>query len=399
MKGLTRTAMFLARRLQWRAEGRQRTSPSVGIAVSGVALAIIVMSVSVAVVLGFKREVKAKLMDIDDSITIAAYDPDGSQRPMRPAEVLELIAPLPDNALTAAHLQTAAILKTADDFVALGLQSSDSRVAPDNVNSVALSALTASRLGLEKGDRIPAYFFIDNRLRMRSLRVDSIFSTGVEEHDAATGYCSAELIRRLLKLDEGEASALGIRNLTQEQIEPLATRIHGDLLSAYYSGETTETYGITTIEQTDAVYFTWLDLLDTNVAVILALMAAVAAFTLISSLFIIILERVKTIGLLKSLGADNRLIRRTFMLMAERLVLKGMLIGNVVALALIALQGATRAVPLDPANYYVDHVPVMLSVAALLALNVGALVLSWLVLMLPAIIISRISPASTMRYE
>ena len=150
---------------------------------------------------------------------------------------------------------------------------------------------------------------------------------------------------------------------------------------------------------TDATFFTWLDLLDTNVIVILALMAAVAGFTLISSLFIIILERVQTIGLLKSLGADNRLISRTFILMAERLVLKGLIIGNAVALLLILLQAWTHIIPLDPANYYVDFVPVRISLDSILALNAGALVISWLVLMLPAMIISRISPAATMRYE
>ncbi|MDE5958935.1 MAG: hypothetical protein K2G59_02065, partial [Muribaculaceae bacterium] len=280
----------------------------------------VIMLIRVAGVLGFKKEVKERLMSINDSITITAYAPDGEQSPLNPDEVSELIGgTLPANATLTPHLQTAAIIKTDNDFAAIGLKSSASHVSPDSVNSVALSAITASRLGLGKGERILAYFFIDNRLRVRPLTIDSIYSSGIDEHDSSVGYCSEALIRQLTKLDTDMASSLGISGLAHEQIAPLARQIHNTLLSAYYTGLTTNAYGISTIEQTDAVYFTWLDLLDTNVIVIITLMAAVAAFTLISSLFIIILERVKTIGLLKSLGADNRLIRRTFMLMTERL--------------------------------------------------------------------------------
>ena len=133
--------------------------------------------------------------------------------------------------------------------------------------------------------------------------------------------------------------------------------------------------------------------------VILILMTIVAAVTLISSLFIIILERIKTIGLLKALGASNRQIRRVFMLMAERLVIRGLVWGNLLAVGLITLQYFTHAVKLDPASYYVDHVPVSLTPGWFIGVNIGALAVSWLVLMLPAMTIARISPATTMRYE
>lgn len=399
MKGATRTALFLARRFQWRPEGRKRTSPSVSIAVSGTAIAFVIMMVSVAVVSGFKQEVKARLMGINDSITITAYDVNGEQTPLKQTEILELIGRLPDNATIEPHLQTAAIIKTADDFAAIGLQSSNVYVDPDSIGSISLSAITAKRLGLAKGDKAHTYFFIDNRLRVRPLCIDSVYASGIDEHDSATGYCSEKLIRRLTGLGDDMYTSIGIRGLEPEQATQIAEEIHGALLSAYYTGRTTQVFGISTIEHTDAVYFTWLDLLDTNVVVILALMAAVATFTLISSLFIIILERVKTIGLLKALDADNRLIRRTFMLMTERLVAKGLIIGNAVALLLIYVQNATHILPLDPANYYVDHVPVLFSISAWLMLNGAVLLFSWFILMLPALIIARISPASTMRYE
>ncbi len=398
MKMRGRTALFLATRLRWRTDDNRKKSPSVAIAVCGVALSVMVMMLSVAVVLGFQKEVKTKLMEMDDAITVTAWSADGTQEPIDLAELMSLIE-LPSAATVTEHVSTAAILKTDDDFMAINLDGAERYMSPDSVNAIIVSSIMATRLGLTVGDKIPAYFFIDNRLRTRSLRVDSIYSTGVDEHDAAVAYCSPSLPRRLLGLKPDEASSVGISGLRPEEIEPLAGQIGNKLLHAYYSGSTNRAYGLTTILQTDAVYFTWLDLLDTNVTVILTLMAAVAAFTLISSLFIIILERVKTIGLLKSIGATDGLIRRTFMLMAERLVIKGLIIGNAVALILIAAESMTHAIPLDPASYYVDYVPVKISVSAILMLNCGALLLSWLVLMLPAMIISRISPASTMRYE
>lgn len=392
------TSFFLARRLQWRPEGKKQSSLSVGIAVTGVALSIIVMMVSLAVMSGFKKEVKSRLMSVGDAITITATDDNGEPAVIS-LDSLKALISLPNGAEISPRIASAAILKTDDDFVALDLRANDRMVPADSTGSIVLSATTASRLGLDAGDKIPVYFFIDNNLRVRNLRVDSIFSTGIDEHDSQVGYCSQSLLRRLLRLSSDEASTFGITDISESEIDDVAQDIHGSLLMAYYTGRTLSGFRISTILQTDASYFTWLDLLDTNVVVILSLMAAVAAFTLISSLFIIILERVKTIGLLKALGAGNPMIRHTFMIMAERLVVRGMLIGNLIALGLIAVQYFTRIIPLDSANYYVSFVPVNISLWAVVALNVGVIVVSWVVLMLPAMIISRISPASTMRYE
>lgn len=392
------TSFFLARRLQLRPEGKKQSSLSVGIAVTGVALSIIVMMVSLAVMSGFKKEVKSRLMSVGDAITITAIDAYGEPSAFS-LDSLKALISLPTGAEISPRIASAAILKTDDDFVALDLRASDRMVPADSSGSMALSATTASRLGLDTGDKIPVYFFIDNKLRVRNLRLDSIFSSGIDEHDSQVGYCSQTLLRRLLKLSPDEAPTFGITGLDESEIEPVANDIVNALLTAYYTGRTLSAFRISTILQTDASYFTWLDLLDTNVVVILTLMAAVAAFTLISSLFIIILERVKTIGLLKALGAGNPMIRHTFMIMAERLVVKGMLIGNLIALGLIAIQHFTRIIPLDPANYYVSFVPVSLTAGAVVALNIGVMAVSWVVLMLPAMVISRISPASTMRYE
>lgn len=388
MRGVELT---LARRLAWKAEGERKVSPAVGIAVAGVALAVVVMILSVSIMFGFKEEVTRRIIDLDDAITIAGYD-----STFVPAEVLSVID-LPADAEVVLHASVPAILKTADDFMGLELRRNDSLSPADSV--VIISTSTAAKLRLSPGDRVAAYFFINDRLRVRMLTVGETYSTGFSEHDDAVGYCAASLPAELGGYPADRVESIGVRNIPADRIAPLASEIYSRLLTAYYSGQIENSFTISTVLQTDANFFSWLSLLDTNVIVIIALMGLVAAFTLVSSLFIIILERVRTIGLLKSLGATNPQIRNIFIMMAERLVLRGLLIGNATGISLILLQNATHAVPLDPTNYYVDFVPVSLSWLSLLWLNAGALAVSWLVLLLPAMIIARISPATTMRYE
>ncbi len=389
--------LSLARRLAWKQTGSRRVTPAVGVAIAGVALSILVMLLSVAVMTGFKQEVRRSVLNIDDAVTVTGFDSDGNPAAFDSAEVLDEIS-LPDGAYTVGHTAIAGILKTTDDFMAVSLEGSDA-VEPDSLSSVIVSRTQASALGLEEGDKIPAYFFVDNRLRVRSLRVDSIYYTGIAEHDDNIAYCSPRLPGILLGLPDGYVQSVGIRGVEPDLIKPLASQIHSQLLTAYYTGKLTGAYGLTDVYQTDAQFFSWLDLIDTNVVVILALMSIVAAVTLISSLFIIILERVKTIGLLKALGASNRQIRRVFMLMAERLVIRGLFWGNLLALVIIAVQNFTEIIPLDPASYYVDHVPVELTFGWFIGVNLGAIAVSWLVLIVPAMTVAKISPATTMRYE
>lgn len=393
---MRRFELTLARRLGWKPEGRKRVSPAVGVAVTGVALSIVVMLLSVAVMLGFKREVSTRLFGLDDAVTVTGYDPNERPKDFAQREVLDIIK-LPAGAKVNGEVQLFGILKTADDFLGVNFTGSDARAIADSL--VWLSRSAAQSLRVERGDAIPAYFFKDGRLRVRKLTVDSIYSTGFEEHDKVTAYCSPAMVRKLAGMPAGNVNSLGITNVVPEAIDTLTSAIHGSLLQAFYDGRLTTAYGITNIYQVDQSFFSWLSLLDTNVVVILGLMGAVAAFTLISSLFIIILERVRTIGLLKALGSDNGQIRRIFMLMAERLVLRGLLWGNIIGLGLTAVQYFTHVVPLDPEAYYVNFVPVAFNWPAIIGINVGALALSWLVLMLPAMIVARISPSTTMRYE
>ncbi len=153
------------------------------------------------------------------------------------------------------------------------------------------------------------------------------------------------------------------------------------------------------ISTTAALYFNWLDLLDTNIIVIITLMWCVAGFTLVSCLFIIVLERVIMIGLLKALCATDSLIRRLFIYMAARLVVRGLVIGNAAALAIVGIQYFWHILPLDPDAYYLSYVPVHVSWAAIAGLDISVIAAALLLLVLPSHIISTLSPAETMRYE
>ena len=390
---------FVARRLQWRSSEHRGQSPSVAVAVAGIAVAVAVMLISVGVLSGFKNQVRDAVRSIDDDITITAFSPDGVNRePVSPTLVGGLID-LPAGAETVTHNMVSGVLKTAGDFLGVNFTANADYVHPDSVECIVLSQKIARLMQLAEGDTVPAYFVSSQRMRVRRLVVTGIYASPVDEHDRVVVYCSDSLARAMSHIGKGYAQTIGIRGIGAEPAQKIADAVSRQLIQAYYEGRTTQAYAVQPVTQTSAMFFAWLDLLDTNVVVILALMGAVAAFTLISSLFIIILERVQTIGLFKAMGASNRQVRHTFMLMAQRLVVRGLLWGNAAGLGLMLLQMYTHIVPLDPVNYYVDHVPVQLSWVGILAINIGVVALSWIVLMLPTLIIARISPAATIRYE
>ena len=160
-----------------------------------------------------------------------------------------------------------------------------------------------------------------------------------------------------------------------------------------------ETFTSQTIQESYPQIFTWLDLLDINVWIILALMVCVAGFTMISGLLIIILERTQMIGLLKALGARNQTVRHTFLWCAAFIISQGLLLGNVIGIGLVLLQQHTGFISLDPSSYYVDTAPMELNIPVLLALNVATLIICIFVLIAPSFLISHISPARSMRYE
>lgn len=412
------THLWISRRLRLGTDG---TAAGTVIAVAGVALALAVMELTLGIVVGFKDEIKRKLMGFDAQISIEApYDPytRTQESTLTPSpELMEIIAEAAPDAESRLVLRLPGILKTDSDFegiVFIG-QSPQSDFAfergnivegewPDYSsdscrNDIVISRATASALGLGVGDKVYSTYIIDESVKMRRNTVAAIFQADFGEYDRTVAYASLAALQSIAGLGSDEGNRLDLRGLQQDDIAATASKIESAMMSAMSTGRTDVYYPVQTIEQTGAIYFNWLALLDTNVAVIFCLMLCVASFTLVSSLFILVLDNVPAIGILRSMGASRSLIRSIFVDLGMRIVLRGMIIGNVLGLGLLLIQKYTHIVPLDPEAYYLNCVPVEIRPWGFIALNVGVAVASWLVLWIPARTASSVDPAKTINFE
>ena len=399
--------------------GFGRRGPSrvgVVIAIAGVALALAIMMVSLAVLNGFSDEIRSKVAEFEPQITVTAISEDNLQMSMAawdedaqltykpisltPEIVAALEASLPKGYTANVAALRPAILKTDNDFQGLILRTENN---DSSRNSIRISRITAEKLSLEKGDALTACFFIENEgnpMKIRKLKVDSIYDTGFGDYDESTAFVPNSLIASIDGLEDNEGSRIEITNIPAELVEDAANKLREALtVSTYDDPSNTNFYNVETINKRGAMYFNWLEMLDTNVTVILILMGVVAAFTLISSMFVIVLERVRMIGLLKALGATNGFVRRIFVTILSRIVVRGLVIGNILAAAIIIVQQTTEIMRLDPATYFIDHVVMKISVWEILALNLGVLIMAILVLILPSRVICGISPSRSLRFE
>ena len=410
-------ALKIANRLRLNPEGKgRRQSPGVTVAVAGIAVSVAVMLLTLAVVKGFQNQVKQKVMGFDSQISVARYVTNSEDTPFLnySDSLLAVIkSSLPENAVLSPAVTCTSLLKTDEDYLGLMLvaddntlqnyianyviEGSDTLLADDN--SIVVSSLVAKRLNLQKGDRIFAHFFINGGVKSRRLTVSAIYDTSFGERDKRVAFCSLPLLRSVYGIAENQAEKINITGLDFDAVQPLSESLQLSLAEAFYEQKVSDIYQVDSVLRTGAAYFGWLDLLDTNVVVIIILMSLVAAFTLVASLFILVLERVRMIGVLKSLGATDGFISRIFMFLAMRIVAIGLFAGNVAGLLIIFLQDYFHLIPLDPDAYYLDYVPVDLSLTNIILLNISAIFAAWLVLILPSMIVSRISPAATIRYE
>ena len=264
-------------------------------------------------------------------------------------------------------------------------------------NKILISKMTADKLKLKLGDKVFTYFIDNNDVRARKFNIVGIYQTNLTRFDKIICFCDLYTSVKLNGWDEDQVSGAELTVKDYEQLD----KVEDDVVK--YINRTLDKYGETisssTVEQMNPQIFTWLDLLDLNVWIILALMICVAGITMISGLLIIILERTNMIGVMKALGARNRTIRHTFLWFAVFIIGRGMLWGNIVGIGFIALQHYTGIVSLDPATYYVSTVPVEFNFLIILAINIATLIVSVLALIAPSYLISFIHPAKSMRYE
>lgn len=407
--------MFIANRLRLAPSDGGRRSPAVGIAIGGVALALVVMMASIAIVVGFQDAIRQKVAGFEASITLRPlgnyYQDEVSIVELSDVMADALREGVPDGRISLLVKQPV-VLKAPENFAGIVLNgySADHDFSfeqsnliegelPKEANELMISSATAAKLGIGLGERVDGCFFLDGAMKLRRFTVCGIYTSNFGEYDKLTGYVDIAMLQKLRGLEANQGDAIEIRGLQYDQIDAASLQLQQSLSRRYASCELIDGVSVATLFDSGAMYFNWLALLDANVVVILIIMSLVSGFTLISCVFILILQRVRMIGVLKSLGATNRQIRRVFILLGLRVVGLGLVIGNCVGIALLSLQAYFHLLPLDPESYYLTYVPVLLDWRHVLLLNGCAVLLAGMLLLIPASLVSRISPAKTMHYE
>lgn len=410
-------SFFLARKLSLASEGR-KSSPAIRVAVTAVALSVAVMLTAIAIILGFKREIRDKVVGFNSHISLYSIPvnaEDDNLVTLTPTlkSILDSKDYITDYSLEASM---PAILKTSDNFKGVYLKSSEGKAIknflssnliegklPDyskegNNEKIVISQKAADQLNLKSGDKIDTYFISDG-IRVRRLEISGIFNSHFDTYDDVLIYGALPLIQSLAALSSTQGTTVAIDVNDFDRLDEMAYDLTDTFNEALASGMIYRYYRVDTATNKGASYFRWLQLLDTNVAVILTLMTIVAAVTLISGMLIIILDKKSFIGLVRSLGATIKGVRRVFIFMAMRIAVLGLLIGNLLALVGLWAQDRWHIIPLDPDAYYIDFVPVELSWPAIITLNIATLIIIYLCLILPSWFAAKISPAETMRYE
>lgn len=387
-------------------EGRSFSGPLSVIAVAGIALGVTVMIMAVSILRGFQQDITDKVVGFGSHLTISSYD-----RLHAYAEVpVDLDTALLDSLRATGgvrHVQCYAtkggMVKTdeqiygillrglSDDYDTTFYSSClvDGRLH-SSPNEVLISSTIAKKLKLKTGDKMRTYFWQGDNYRPRAFTVCGIYNTDLSEMDELYVIGQLATVQRLNDWDSNQVGGYELLVDDFRSLDATAGRILRylpyDLM-------------LTTITQAHPALFSWLDLLNTNITLILAIMCLVSAVAIVSALLIMIFEKSATIGLLKALGATNASVRRIFLLKASGLIAGGIVIGDVVALVLSVMQSHWQLVRLDPESYSMSHVPVLVDPWVYLGISAATLAVCLLALLLPTAGISRIQPASTMKTE
>ena len=413
------TELFIARRLRLNSKDKGvNSSPSHAIATLGVSLSIFIMILSLAIVGGFKSEIANKIYSLDSHIRVynAALGLDDNIYTIHTDDVMPVIrSTFADDVVAKMSLiaDQSAIIKTADDFKGIVFKGVDgnfdwsyigstlvSGCLPDRAKpeEVLISNSVAKKLRIGVGDKIYTYF-CNQKIKVRRVVVTGIFNTDFDDFDSNYLLGSLTLLQGVNGWSENTGNYVGINVKDTAQIPALSYLLFSKLAASAYNTDNRTVYNVTNTTQTNASFFSWLSLLDMNVIIIICLMAIVSGFTLISVLLMIVLERIKLIGLLKTLGADGSMIRRIFILLTQKLILRSLIIGNVLGIGLALVQKHFHIIRLNPEAYYMPYVPIQIDWLTIALLNVCVFVAAYLTLLGPSHIISSIKPSTTLRYE
>ncbi len=389
------------------------SKPVITISVTSIALGLALMIISVAVVIGFKKSVSDKVTGFASHLQLVYFDNNNSLQE-KPITITHDLTETLNNNSSITHIQytsqKAGIIKTDDQIQGIVLKGIDStynmnflkeclikgklpKVSTNDISGdIVISEVIASKLMLDTGNFVRIWFIDENSTaaRGRKLKVSGIYRTGMEEFDNFLVIGDQRHIRKLNGWDENQVGCVELMVDNQDKIRDIAFELYSDVPYDLY---------VKTVYDDYPQIFNWLALLDMNVIVILTLLIIVATITMISTQLILIIERTSMVGLLKALGARNITVRRIFMYMSGRIILLGMIWGNIAGLLFYFIQGNYHIIGLSPESYYVDYVPVQINALWIILLNIGTFLVSLLVLIIPSVYLTRVQPSKALRYE
>jgi len=409
---------FIARRLiRGRTEKTSFSKPINVIAIVGIAMGLAVMIIAVAVLTGFKQQIRDKIVGFGSNIQVLNFDSNLSLETI-PVSDTQAFIPRIREMDGIKHVQVfatkAGIIKTTEAIQGVVLKGvgSDfdwdffkSNIIDGNVfsvsdsgrtNEVIISKKISDMLRLKTDDSF-AMYFVQDPPRSRRFTVSGIYETSLEEFDKMYVFCDIAHIKRLNGWTDDQVSGFEIFIDDFDRLDEMTLAVRNQV--GYRLLEEETKFKVTNIRLRYPQIFDWLNFQDMNVFIIITLMLLVAGFNMISGLLIIILEKTNMIGVFKALGSDNGTIRKIFLYQAGWLIAKGLLWGNIVGLGLAFLQLKTGIISLDPSSYYIKTVPVNLEVYHILMLNAGTMIIIILMLLVPSQLISRITPVKAIRYD
>ena len=394
-----RFELFIANRLKTgKVENGNTSTPSLNVAITGMTLAITIIILSITIVCGFKKEISSKIYNLDSHIKIISSTTDNK---------ISEIKHLTDNIENVSYIsEKSVVLKTNNDFKGIIYKGVDENYdwsyleknlivgklpnINDTIhsNNIIISKKTADEIHLNVGDKVYLYF-IDKSVKARNLIISGIYNTGLVEFDKSYIIGNSKVLNNISNV----TSYIGVNCKNYGDIDDVTLQ-----LNSYFSNDD-NILQISNTTRNNISYFTWLKLLDTNVFVIIIIMILVTSFTLISAMLMIVLERINFIGILKIIGTTNDSIRRIFIYLTNKLILKSLLLGNIIGLGISVIQKEYKIITLDTEAYYISHVPIEIDWFIIIILNIGILLAAYISLLAPSHIISKIEPNKSIKFE
>ena len=411
--------LYIAKRIYSdQGDKRKVSRPAIRIATIGVVIGLAVMIVTVSVVLGFKHTIRDKVVGFGSHIqvhNIMNYNGSDPHPICANDSLMKAVGKLPGVAKAERFSMTQGILKTDEDFLGIAIKGIaeeydttflSQHLIAGNITSFSdktskykllVSKMIADKMRLKVGDKVFGYFIDNQDVRTRKFTISGIYQTNMTRFDETLCFTDLHTANKLNGWTDNQATGIEVLVKDFEKVNETANQFIDNINRT--SDEQGNSLTSETIYELYPQVFSWLELLDINVWIILALMVCVAGFTMISGLLIIILERTQMIGILKALGARNKTVRHTFLWFSVFIIGQGLFWGNIVGIGIVLLQKYTGFITLDPQTYYVSEAPMELNLPLVALINIATLLICVFVLIAPSYLISHIHPAKSMRYE